>query len=223
LSYIQSGSRLPVSTARGRCRVRYNQGLGTGREIDSDIQYTAGIIANLVRSGLHGYDPELTVYYPDAQNSHIEGLPSGIKFRSSTEGFVEFDERALHSPMPLANSDRAAVLKSFLIANTIDQASSQSLTETVSQLIYHSVGIVRPAQTEIASMLGMNGRALQRALKAEGFSYRQLLESNRRTIAMEDLMNGESVTQTALKLGYDYPQNFTSAFQDWFGHAPSSV
>ena len=38
-----------------------------------------------------------------------------------------------------------------------------------------------------------------------------------------ELNKGARVIEIALKLGYDHPQNFTVAFDKWFGSTPSSM
>lgn len=66
-------------------------------------------------------------------------------------------------------------------------------------------------------------RSLQHTLKAVGTSLRRIPEDVRRSAAIVELGCGESVTQTKLKLGYDHPRKFTTAFQNWYGQSRSSV
>ena len=81
----------------------------------------------------------------------------------------------------------------------------------------------RPSTSLLAAMLGINTRSLQRNLKAEGTSYRQVLEDARKRTAIKDLSEGARIIDTALKLGYDHPQNFTATFDKWSGCSPSNL
>jgi AraC-like DNA-binding protein len=75
---------------------------------------------------------------------------------------------------------------------------------------------------EVASELGMSERTLQRELRLEKTSFRQLIEDIRKEIAMQHLAQpGASASEAAFLLGFSEPSAFTRAFRRWTGSAPT--
>ena len=74
-----------------------------------------------------------------------------------------------------------------------------------------------------AARLGLQKRALQRRLQAEGQSYREIVDAARRAHAERALATtSRSVTEIAQSLGYGEPAHFTRAFRRWHGCSPQS-
>jgi AraC-like DNA-binding protein len=81
---------------------------------------------------------------------------------------------------------------------------------------------IRPLQ-EVASGLGVSPRTLKRRLAAASLSYTDLLEEQRREVALLLLRGqGLSVEEVAEQLGYSDPSNFRRAFQRWTGVSPAA-
>lgn len=74
-----------------------------------------------------------------------------------------------------------------------------------------------------AAKLGLHRRGLQRALAAEGATYREVAEDVMRRIAERELArSGPAIADLALALGFSEPQHFTRAFRRWTGMPPSA-
>jgi AraC-like DNA-binding protein len=74
----------------------------------------------------------------------------------------------------------------------------------------------------IADLAGLTSRSLQRAIKARGTSYRDLLNDARRDYALEKLRQPDvGIHQIANYLGYREAGHFTRAFKRWTGMTPS--
>ncbi|MFK7877652.1 MAG: helix-turn-helix domain-containing protein [Paracoccaceae bacterium] len=77
---------------------------------------------------------------------------------------------------------------------------------------------------QIASTLAMSKRSLQRKLKDEGFSFKDVLEDTRRALALNHLHNTDmSVQEIAYILGFRDPSSFFRAFRNWTGTTPLAV
>lgn len=75
--------------------------------------------------------------------------------------------------------------------------------------------------SDLAQTLNMSERTLQRRLKEEGLSYRELVDEVRMELAMELLRAPEHTLQCiAHKLGYNHIASFTRAFKRWTGRPP---
>ena len=73
----------------------------------------------------------------------------------------------------------------------------------------------------IADPAGMSVRSLQRVLKSQGFSYRDLLNEARLDYAIQHLKSSRmSIGAIAKQLGYSEAAHFTRAFERWTGVSP---
>ena len=78
-----------------------------------------------------------------------------------------------------------------------------------------------PRREDVASLLGLTDRTLQRRLQAEDTSYQQLLDETRRELALQYL--GEprrSLAEVADLLGFVDQSNLFRACRRWFGMPP---
>lgn len=93
-------------------------------------------------------------------------------------------------------------------------------TPRVKELLFTSSG-VRDVEA-VAKALSMSARTLKRRLAAEGTTYSEVLETERRTRAELLLTQGTlSVKEVAAQLGYADTAAFSHAFTRWNGQSPS--
>lgn len=223
IKYFENNSHITQSISNARCRICYVPHFERDPGAITDVQFKVGLLANLVCVADHDAAIDLIIGCPNADTIDSITFPTPFRLVSSRQGFVDFSSHALASKMPGREPGKAEILANFMALNPIDLTFDWSLARHVSLLVRISMGIEKPTQLRIANCLGLNVRAMQRALHAEGTSFRKIVEAARMTVAREDLAAGISVTVTAMKLGYDHPQNFSTAFQNWYGHIPSSV
>ena len=78
------------------------------------------------------------------------------------------------------------------------------------------------SQDRAADLLGMGSRTLQRSLRGEGTTFReikrQFLAERSQALLVETPLK---ISEVARRLGYDEPNNFCRAFHGWTGMAPS--
>ena len=73
----------------------------------------------------------------------------------------------------------------------------------------------------VARSLNVSLRSLQRQLREEGITFRQLIDSTRRDLAEHYLKDSTlSVAEVAYLLGFGETSSFTRAFRRWTGHTP---
>ena len=79
-----------------------------------------------------------------------------------------------------------------------------------------------PAQAQIARVLHMSARSLQRRLTEQGETFTALREALRQELAQQYLRDGERpISEIAYLLGFTEPTNFTRSFRRWTGRSPS--
>jgi AraC-like DNA-binding protein len=74
----------------------------------------------------------------------------------------------------------------------------------------------------IAEDLYMSQRSLQRRLREEGTTYKELLNETRRDLAAQYIKaSSVSINEITYLLGFSEPSNFSRAFKRWTGVSPS--
>lgn len=94
------------------------------------------------------------------------------------------------------------------------------LAGQVRQLLLGPPGLVASID-DIAARLAMSPRTLRRRLEDEGTSFRDVVEAERRQLAVQILEGTDmKLDELALHLGYSDTASFTRAFRRWFDCAP---
>ena len=127
--------------------------------------------------------------------------------------------------LPCTHAD--AVLFAMLDRYAADQLERAPRSAAVGDRARAALAAVlrkgEPSAAYLASRLKMSVRTLNRALAAEGTSYRHLLEQLRHDLAVRHLADKRlSVTEIAFLLGFSELSAFHRAFRRWTGHAPSA-
>lgn len=103
------------------------------------------------------------------------------------------------------------------------EAHKQELTDKLPAVLRRALLTGQFSKSQVADNLGLHERTLQRRLKASGTSYRQELDTARKS-ASEELLGSTSlpICDIASTLGYSDSSTFIRAFQRWYGTNPSS-
>ncbi|KFA97476.1 helix-turn-helix domain-containing protein [Vibrio sp. ER1A] len=96
--------------------------------------------------------------------------------------------------------------------------------------ISHIYSALRPYVLEIkfdleraAQVINVSKRTLQRRLKEQGITFRQLRDNLILDIAMEQLQRGETVSRVAVNMGFSSIPQFSRAFKRLTGISPSRI
>jgi AraC-like DNA-binding protein len=158
-----------------------------------------------------------------AENGIVDqvGILSGLEIRFAKpytaihfpEALLEASPRAADktstAPHPRAGRRKEIAMRTDLIS-ALREILGNYVTEE-----YLSIDL-------IADLAGLTPRSLQRAIKARGTSYRDLLNDARRDYALEQLREIDvGIHQIAKHLGYREASHFTRAFKRWTGVTPS--
>jgi AraC-like DNA-binding protein len=131
-----------------------------------------------------------------------------------------FDRAEIEAPLPGNNAELARatdrILSDYLQALDPDSVSTQVQKYLLAMFPGGEV-----SQQMIAEAMHMSLSTLQRQLKADGTTYRELHEGTRRTLAERYILSGSnSLSQIAFMLGFSDQSNFTRAFKRWTGQTP---
>jgi len=124
---------------------------------------------------------------------------------------------SLKSKRPASHRQMTSAAEQLLPQAECDVSVSQSAASFIRQ----HLGKGSVELDAVARALGFSSRGLQRMLRQETTSYRQLVEQTRRNLADYLLQEiGITSTRTAEVLGYSEQSAFHRAFKRWHGTAP---
>jgi len=180
----------------------------------SGAQWMTG--RRLVPSVIHTPFPE-----PADPSPWQEAYGCPVKFNASSfRG--EFDVSDFEQPIP--TSDPAIADMCMRMTEQAVQDMGDHFTGKVRQLLTRILHKGDPRREQVAEMLCVSERTLQRRLSEEGTSFAELVDAVRRERAERMLARGFlSVTEMACELGFSDPSNFYRACKRWFGLSPSSL
>jgi AraC-like DNA-binding protein len=130
-----------------------------------------------------------------------------------------FDRAMLDLPLVMADavSRRLACEQCERLLEELGQGAS--VLDRVRRLVLKKDDGVRSLE-EIAAELHLSARTLKRKLAAQGATYTDVLDQQRREAAMRLLdARGLSLDEIAARLGYSDVANFSRAFRRWTGGA----
>lgn len=140
---------------------------------------------------------------------------------SSDENALYFNNSVVEKHLPASNIDLA-------------RANDKLIDEYLSHLDGTSIGIRTRAritellpsgsvsEEKIASLLNLSVRSMQRKLKEEGVSFKELLNQTRQELAEQYIENSRlSINEITYLLEFSDPANFSRAFKRWHGVSPS--
>jgi AraC-like DNA-binding protein len=133
---------------------------------------------------------------------------------------IVFEERDLSRSLKSADAAERASLRSQVASYWA--VETPSAAEQVTRVLHASVMFGDATVESVANSLLLHPRTLNRRLRAEGVTFRELRNRARFEVASM-LLDGTrmDVTGIALALGYAEPSSLTHAFARWTGMAPS--
>ena len=130
----------------------------------------------------------------------------------ATRGFEEFFD----APVEFSQTENALWMDASMVLEPLATANPE-LVRVNNRIVTNYL-----AQIEIAAMLNVSQRSLQRKLKEQGISFTQLVENTRRELGLQYVRDPQhSFNEIAFLLGFTEPANFSRAFKRWYGKTPT--
>ncbi|QER39655.1 helix-turn-helix transcriptional regulator [Acinetobacter suaedae] len=109
-----------------------------------------------------------------------------------------------------------------LIHSIDKQFPETSYREKIKILLWTTLGFIPPNRQNIASLMSLSVKTLQRRLSEEGHTFNEILLHVRKKRAIEYIRSQQfSLQQIGLLLGYKAKSQFLKAFNSWFGMTPN--
>lgn len=146
------------------------------------------------------------------------GLP--LHF-SSEHNEVWFDKASIYETLPTGNAELAREHDQIMMRYLADLDKKDIVMQVKTRLI-ERLPAGNIYENDIANLLHMSRRTLQRKLSDKNKNFTALLDETRRQLAIEYVRDANtSLSEATFLLGYSEPANFTRAFKRWTGQTPS--
>ncbi|MBS1727401.1 MAG: AraC family transcriptional regulator ligand-binding domain-containing protein [Armatimonadetes bacterium] len=129
----------------------------------------------------------------------------------------------LDRPFPGHNPEILAILTPALASALEELQPARSVSEQVKTVLKRHLASGRPEIAQVADELGTSDRTLQRRIKEDGTSFRNLLAAARRELGHQ-LLSDPAIQydEVAFMLGFQDTSSFHRAFREWEGMTPNN-
>ncbi len=153
--------------------------------------------------------------------SPAEELPWDMVVDRSEVAALQFATGSLDTPLVSADPSLHALLRRYASVELAQRPAVHSVHDQVVEVLIRSQPSVSVSASDVAKTLGMSGRSLRRALKAEGFTFSDVRTAYLRSVAEEALRDPHrTIGEVGWLLGYSEPSAFHRAFRRWTGLTP---
>lgn len=186
------------------------------------VLFTVNFLRWLVGFELNPIRVDFSHPLPENIQEHRRYFGCPLHF-SSGHTAILFSHEQLALPLITADTVMAAFHDRHAEERTMRFGSSPHILQT-RRLITQMLPVAEPTRQQIAALLNLSERTLQRRLLEEGASFNDLLDEIRRGLAQLYLANTNiTLSETGNLLGYKEQSSFNRAVRRWFQATPQDV
>ena len=148
----------------------------------------------------------------------IRRFGNHLQFEQSMNSFT-LPNSVLAKPVSTANPEFRKIAIDY-VRDHLGGAEENRVRRVV-LLVHQLLPTGRCSLRNVADVLGMHPRTLQRELRSSGAEFRGIVDRTRRELVTDYLLETRAtLSQVAAMLGYGDQAAFTNAFQRWYGMPP---
>jgi AraC-like DNA-binding protein len=171
----------------------------------------------------HDYSP-LRIEFRRMPPARVEDfqrlLRAPLQFGAARTRLV-FDAEAIERPLDGGNPELARHHDAIAL-QYLSRIERDNLQARVREVLTRRLADGEPSQEDVAELLHMSARTLQRKLGEGGATYKEILDETRRVLALAYLSAPRhTVSDVTYLLGFSAGSSFTRAFRRWTGQSPS--
>jgi len=192
--------------------------LGTRQKVAQGIGLACNVFRSLLGSGWAPVSVHFTQPAPADLSDFRRVFRSPVLFGQEAD-LIALPRDALEHPIERSNPELRRLLDRYLLE--MKAGVSATLEKQVRKAIRGGLSRQDCSIEEVAALLSLAPRTLQRQLQRRGTSFSRLLEEVRAGEARRHLAESQlSLTQLAAILGYSELSAFSRAFNRWHGQSP---
>lgn len=156
---------------------------------------------------------------PDAYEKFV-----GVPIRKGTVNSVSFSRDDALKPFLTSNDSMWQIFEPALRKRLAELDASATTAERVRATLLEGLPSGKVAMDEVAQRLALSRRTLQRRLEEEGTSYQEVVRGTREALAFHYLERTDVPSaEISFLLGFEEPNSFFRAFNEWTGRTPEAV
>jgi len=141
---------------------------------------------------------------------------------SSNRTAIYFNKADITQRLPTANAELARTNEKIIV-DYLARLDKSNITTQVKAKLLELLPSGHFTEDSIIQSLHLSQRTLQRKLKEEGTTFKELLDETRRELAKAYVNDTSlSFSEITYLLGFSEQSNFTRAFKRWQGQSPSA-
>jgi AraC-like DNA-binding protein len=188
--------------------------------LDSFMASIIGLCRAATDRNFHPQQVKLRHGDPDCTHKYVKAFECPVELNADRNAFY-FDKALLEAQLPGDNAESARA-NDRVVEHYLQSLDPNKLTTEVRKLLIDLLPRGEASQQVIARRLARSVSTLQRQLREEGTSFRQLQDDTRQRLAANYVEQGDySLSEIAYLLGFSDQSNFSRAFRRWKGTSPS--
>lgn len=194
-------------------------GLRAERQINElSLGIGQSLLEMLAGSGFRCDHVQFTHRRPDDLRPLMHRFGRSLSFGRSINALV-FPVALLARPVPTANAEFRNVAVDYVRDHLGDAEDNR--VRRIILLVHQLLPTGRCSLRNVADILRMHQRTLQRGLRDAGYDFRSIIDRVRQEMVADYLLNTDAtLTQIAAMLGYADQAAFNNAFRRWYGVPP---
>ncbi|MEN0065354.1 MAG: AraC family transcriptional regulator ligand-binding domain-containing protein [Myxococcota bacterium] len=149
----------------------------------------------------------------------------GTSFQRGSDGLqISFSLRDAQRPFLTANDAMWRIFEPELRRRLDDLQGNASFEERTRAVLLEALPSGQSAMEPVARRLAVSSRTLQRRLREEGTTFKEVVRATRESLARHYLRHTQlTATEIAFLLGFEEPTSFFRAFHRWTGATPETL
>jgi AraC-like DNA-binding protein len=191
---------------------------------DAPIDAIVGLYVRMCRSMLGREYSPLRIEFRRSQPARIDDFVSLLRtplLFDAPQTRLVLDRESIERPLDGGNPELARHNDAIAL-EYLSRLERDNIEVRVREVLTQRLSRGEPSQEDIAEILNMSARTLQRKLGDRGTTYKEILDDTRRALALAYLSAPRhSVSDVTFLLGFSAGSCFTRAFRRWTGQSPS--
>ena len=224
LATLQQATLNRFTAGEGLASFEYNITDQSLQQRRQDAEFSIAVMHNFCRSYV-GSDFELAeVRFEHAQGGDIRAYRDFFRcevYFDSDTNCLSFEDRFLERRGGVIDPALFPIIEEYLMRRIANGLREQGLPADIIRALEASPLDAAPTLAEAAATLGFSVATLHRRLRAEGISWRSLVQDRRMNAAARLLRQSRrAVAEIALAVGYSESASFVRSFSRHFGTTP---
>ncbi|MEZ5925995.1 MAG: AraC family transcriptional regulator [Hyphomicrobiaceae bacterium] len=221
----QERSTMRLAEAEGGLiRLEYRIEAADIRTRRQDAELSLGMFQNVMREGLGTWTAIEEVHFehpkPEDWHAHRRAFGAPVYFSQPINALI-FRRDGLSKPMPARDPRLRELMRSCLERLARRADLKQTLLDRVRMAVRSALPEGGLALEEVSTALRVTPGAIHRDLASAGTTYKELIETTRRELALDYLERGDlPLTEIAALVGYSELSALSRAVRRWTGQSP---